>query len=107
VGTDGYRLGNIFERDLERAVFKKSPIKISKGKCNTCFAKYICGGGCYHENLGSTRSVFKPSECYCQMMQRSVELVAYMSSQLNEEDRAYMVNEKIIIRKPCPFDFPL
>ncbi len=105
VGMDGYRLGNIFDRDLERDVYQESPIKISK-KCYTCFARYICGGGCYHENLGSTGSVLEPSESYCRMMQRSVELVAYVSSQLSDEDRDYMANEEFIMRKPCPFDFP-
>ena len=105
VGTEGYRLGNIFDKELERDVYQESPIKLAK-ECYICFAKYICGGGCYHENLGATGLLIEPSESYCRMMQRLAELVAYVSSQLNEKDRIYMAKEKIIPRNPCLFDFP-
>ncbi|MDW7650928.1 MAG: nif11-like peptide radical SAM maturase [Bacillota bacterium] len=106
VGMDSYRLGNIFDRGLARDVYQKSLIKVSK-KCNTCFAKYICGGGCYHENLGFCGSVFEPSEKYCRVIRYSMKMVAYVSSQLSDEDRDYMISEKIIMCKPCHFDFPV
>jgi hypothetical protein len=57
---------------------------------------------CYHDNEGMTGSVFGPAEDSCRMIQRVMELVAYISSGLTDEDRTYLIEEKIIPREPCP-----
>jgi len=103
VGFKDYKLGNIFSGDLKREIYQTSPLKL-QNKCANCFAKYICAGACYHDNLGKTGSIFEPNEDRCALVKRSVELAAVICSQLNEEDKTYLTNEEIIAKKTCPFD---
>ena len=103
VGTDEYKLGSVFDNKLEREPYLKKAVNTRK-KCSECFAKYICGGGCYHDNLGCTESIFDPSENTCKLMQRTMELVSYISSNLSSDDKEYLVKEKIIPKKPLTMD---
>ena len=106
VGMSSYKLGNVHAPHLEKKSYLDSPIK-NNHKCAACFAKYICGGGCYHENLGGRGSLFGGSQQHCALMRRSVELISFLSTQLSEDDKTYLVKAGIIARTPCPFDFPV
>jgi uncharacterized protein len=75
-----------------------------QAKCANCFAKYLCAGGCYHDNVGISGSVFEPAEDMCALERRKAELAASISSRLTEDDRAYLVNEGILEKKSCPMD---
>jgi uncharacterized protein len=103
VGSEDYKLGDIFSGDLKREIYQTSPLKF-QNKCANCFAQYICAGGCYHDNLGKTGSIFEPNEDMCVLIRRSVELAAVICSQLNEDDKTYLDSEEIISKKQCPFD---
>lgn len=103
VGIEGQRLGDIYNGDLKREIYQVSPLR-SREKCANCFAKYLCGGGCYHDNLGTTGSVFEADEGLCAHIRRLTELAAAICCRLSEDDKAYLVKEKIISKKLCPLD---
>ena len=105
VGIREYRLGTVFDDTLERDKYLKSPIK-NVEECRSCFARYNCGGGCYHENVGASGAVNKPSRSWCRVMRRSVELATYISGQLTDDDKDYLLRQGIIRPQSCPFDFP-
>lgn len=104
VGDDVYRLGTVFSEGLNRDEFLKSPARVSP-TCSVCFARYVCAGGCLHDNLTSTGSAFTPAEDECRLRRRATELAAGIACRLNEDDRVYLVKDKIIPPKPCPLDF--
>jgi hypothetical protein len=54
--------------------------------------------------VGASGSVFEPAEDRCVLMRRWTELAASISSRLTEDDRVYLVKEKIIEKKDCPID---
>jgi uncharacterized protein len=103
VGVDEYKLGHIYNNKLERTPFLKKTVNTIE-KCSKCFAKYICAGWCYHDNKGSTGSVFEPSEDACQLMQKTMELTAYISCNLSENDKEYLIKEEIIPKKPLTME---
>ncbi len=103
VGSKAHRLGNIFSGDLDRDIYQTSALQF-QDECKNCFAKYLCAGGCYHDNLGTTGSIFEPNKDMCALMRCSVELAAVICSQLSDDDKTYLVKEKIIVKKTCPFD---
>ena len=105
VGTREYKLGSVFEEQPARDKYMNSPIRTVE-ECKNCFARYICGGGCYHENAGANGAADKPSVSYCRIMRRSVEMVAYIASQLTDDDRNYLSQSGIVRSQSCPFDFP-
>ncbi len=104
VGQEEYKLGSVFEKHLNREAYQKSPLTVNR-LCASCFAKYYCGGGCKHDNLGACGSVSEPSEDMCRLRHRELELSATVTSRLVDEDRAFLVKEDIFPPKPCPFDF--
>ncbi len=102
-GMEGQRLGDIFSEPLKREMYLTSLVTL-QDKCASCRAKYVCGGGCYHDNLGATGSVFECAEDMCVLWRRSTELAAAVCGRLSADDRAYLVKEQIIETKPCPTD---
>jgi uncharacterized protein len=103
VGSQDHKLGDIFSSDLKRDIYQNSSLTF-QNKCANCFAKYICAGGCYHDNLGETGSILDPNENMCTLIRYSVELAAVTCSRLNEDDKTYLVDKEIIAGKTCPFD---
>ncbi len=104
VGIDNYKLGNVFKNDLNREKYQKSPVTFVD-KCSKCLAKYLCAGGCKHDNIGACDSIFEPPEDMCRLTCRETELAAYIACQLTDEDRTFLAEHEIVPAKPCPFDF--
>lgn len=104
VGREEYKLGSIFEKELNREEYQKSPVMFNK-LCSVCFARYYCAGGCKHDNAGSCGAISQPSEDMCRIKCRELELAATVTSRLDSEDRAFLVDQDIFPPKPCPFDF--
>jgi len=51
VGIDSFKMGNVNGNNLlNREKFLLDNV-FDRKQCNTCWARYFCGGGCYHENL--------------------------------------------------------
>jgi len=104
VGKEEYKLGSIFEKKLNREEYQQSPVTVNK-ICASCFAKYYCGGGCKHDNAGSCGTISVPAEDMCRIRCRELELSGTVTSGLDYDDRAFLVEEDIFPPKPCPFDF--
>jgi uncharacterized protein len=104
VGIDEYKIGTVFEKELKRETYLKSPTKCIE-KCSECFAKYFCAGGCKHDNVGSCGSAFSPPETECYFIRQLFEFIAYTSSMLDSEDISFLRQNDIVPPKPCPFDF--
>ncbi len=104
VGMDEYRLGSIYDQDLNRGEYQKSPINVSE-VCGACFARYYCAGGCKHDNASSCGLVSTPDENMCRLKCRELELAATIISRLDTEDRAFLLEDKVFPPKPCLLDF--
>ena len=75
VGDPEFCMGNVFEGVLNekiRARFKNSCL-FTREKCEDCFAKYICSGGCNANNYHYNGDIDKPYEITCEMMKKRVE----------------------------------
>lgn len=104
VGMEEYKLGSIFNKHLDMGDYAKSPIEYVE-QCRNCFARYYCSGGCKYDNASSCGSAFSPSPKMCKLRCRELELAAYISCILDEKDCSFLIEQKIIPRKPCPLDF--
>jgi len=94
VGTSDQKLGDIFGGELARDDFQTSPVDRNP-ICRSCHAKYICSGGCYHDNAGKTGSLIQPDTERCGVTQRIAELAAAQACLLTEEETAYLEHEGI------------
>lgn len=104
VGQDEYKLGNVFQKNLNRGAYQESPVT-GNALCAACFAKYYCAGGCMHDHVGYSGSVAIPSEDICRLKRRELELAAVIACCLDHEDKKFLIEREIVTPKPCPLDF--
>ena len=74
-GDKDFRMGSVYEGKLDagiRAKFKNSCL-FTRKKCENCFAKFICSGGCSANNYHFNGDIDEPYEITCEMMRRRVE----------------------------------
>lgn len=90
-----YRLGHINDETLDREAYQVKPVG-SVAACSTCYSRYHCPGGCYHDNLNNTGSVFEPNETLCNVSRHMTELAAAISADLSDEDIAFLVAERLV-----------
>ena len=74
-GDADFKMGNVFEGKLDekiRGKFKNSCL-FTREKCDKCFAKFICSGGCSAANYNMNGDSNKPCAITCEMMKKRVE----------------------------------
>jgi len=98
VGTEEFKLGSVHAPDLDRGPYLRPSVDTMEG-CSECFARYLCGGGCYHDNAGRTGSAFGPAEDFCRLKRKTMELVVTIAGNLSDSDKEYLVDEGIIPKK--------
>ena len=74
-GDKNFRMGSVFEGITKpeiREKFKNSCL-FTRKKCEDCFAKFICSGGCSANNYHFNGDIDEPYETTCAMMKKRVE----------------------------------
>lgn len=79
VGNKDFLLGNIeqgIDNNKRERFFRASIFE--REKCTQCWAKYICGGDCYHNSYLSNGDILQPDKIYCDLMKALIEQVLDM-----------------------------
>ena len=79
-GDSKFRMGSVFEgitRPDTREKFKNSCL-FTRKKCENCFAKFICSGGCSANNYHYNGDIDEPYEITCAMMKKRVECAMHI-----------------------------
>ena len=74
-GDPDFRMGNVYEGKLDEAIrakFKKSCL-FTRKKCENCFAKFICSGGCSANNYHFNGDIDEPYDITCEMRKMRTE----------------------------------
>ncbi len=74
-GDKDFRMGSVFDGKLDENIrnkFKNSCL-FTRKKCDGCFAKFICSGGCSANNYHYNGDIDEPYEITCEMMKKRVE----------------------------------
>lgn len=89
VGHQDFLMGNIFQDEIENKKYIKN-FGFSQKKCVNCWSRYLCGGGCMHNNFLSSNSLYEPDEDTCRQIRRTIEMAIYVYNELNENDLAFL-----------------
>ena len=77
VGNEAYTLGNVNmpQPELDRNLTQKfySNNIFTNERCEKCWAKYFCGGGCPANNVNFNGGIQEPYEIACEMEKKRVE----------------------------------
>ncbi|WP_407702807.1 MULTISPECIES: SPASM domain-containing protein [Thiorhodovibrio] len=79
---DDYRAGEL--NDYHRAVVDNLPV------CRGCWARYLCGGGCFYDNQARTGDPHRPDAHFCQEIKTVCEDLIHGWSYLPDADRDYL-----------------
>ena len=80
-------MGNIYDGNLDiklRDKFKNSSLFTRKG-CETCFAKFLCSGGCAANNYNFCGDIDSPYQPTCQMMKKRLECAMHILAKRKEK----------------------
>ena len=93
VNDDTYKSGHVltgWDRSNYIKNVNERPI------CSTCWARYLCGGGCIYDNVTFNNELYKPFNKYCKIRKHMIALCAYINAVLSEDEKTKKVLENII-----------
>lgn len=76
VGKTEWCIGNIDGGlDMDKCdSFRRQAHVDARPSCRGCWARYVCGGGCYYHSAIVTGSMYEPDRIKCQLVKHLVEL---------------------------------
>lgn len=84
VGNEDFKIGTVFEGITKPEVvgdFKKTNV-MTKEKCQECWAKYYCSGGCHANAYNFNNDINIPYEIGCEMEKKRVECAISIKANL-------------------------
>ena len=86
VGQGEYKVGTVFtgvQRPQVGESFRSAHI-VSKEKCQNCWAKLYCSGGCHANALAKNGDLFLPDELGCEIQRQRLECAIAIHVRANE-----------------------
>lgn len=85
VGNTMFRMGSVLAEELTftlTKVFKEANLG-GKEACQTCFARYHCGGGCHANHWLLNHDLLQPDRLSCELIRKRLECALFLA--VNEE----------------------
>lgn len=82
VGHQSYRLGDVWHGITNHRLvesFRQAHV-YNKDSCRTCWARFLCGGGCHAQAVLAGGSLLKPNPLTCRIVQARLEGALYYRS---------------------------
>ncbi|MBW2052118.1 MAG: SPASM domain-containing protein, partial [Deltaproteobacteria bacterium] len=67
---------------FEKWILSQGQFRIDNEDCRNCFAKMLCGGGCYAESFNNTGTLRALDEISCAFVRETVKINLYYISQI-------------------------
>ena len=92
LGLEGFDIGNVktgfdaakYER-FEEWILSRGQLRIENERCRNCYAKLICGGGCYAVSYDKTGRLDPYPESWCRYVREKVKIDLYYISRMRKE----------------------
>ncbi len=89
VGNPDFVMGNFYGTISNEQFCKYRDLSIyRRQKCKKCWARYACGGDCYHNSYIKHGSLFIPDDSYCELILQIVECVTAYVNQYKMKNRS-------------------
>ena len=79
-GDNKWKMGSVFEGKLDETIRSKfaESCLFTRKKCENCFAKFICSGGCSANNYHYNGDIEEPYAMTCAMMKKRIECAMHI-----------------------------
>ncbi len=86
-GTLGMKLGSLDEGINEEIRQRYLNLEVSQKKiCRDCWARYLCGGGCYYSAFITNGDIDQPDPAICELVKHLSELSVVFLNEIQERD---------------------
>ena len=81
VGNDAFRMGSVSSAAQEEAIVNQFTVANQGGKaaCQTCFARYHCGGGCHANHWLLNHDLLQPDQLSCELIRKRLECALFLA----------------------------
>ncbi len=88
-GMPDWSLGDIENGIDERKVreFFREAYVDNRESCRGCWARYLCGGGCYYHSVMTSGSMYVPDDAKCRLVKHIIELAVVFADHLASRDQ--------------------
>lgn len=88
VGNEDFKLGNVNENTVDISIYNKfsNANVYNKDKCNQCWAKFYCSGGCHANAYNFNKDIYIPYSVGCEMEKKRIECALTIQAKLMEEE---------------------
>ncbi|HXL04105.1 MAG TPA: thioether cross-link-forming SCIFF peptide maturase [Bacillota bacterium] len=86
VGKPEFRMGDVFRGSLDPGIisqFRHAHI-YNKSGCGTCWARFICSGGCHAAAYGSSADILVPDKVACAIQKKRIECALTAQAMLKD-----------------------
>lgn len=80
IGQQSFYLGNVSSTSLNKIIkdgFADNNLA-GKAECQSCWARYYCGGGCHANNYFANGTLSRPASLSCRMHRKRIEQAIYL-----------------------------
>lgn len=98
IGKSGWQIGHVdtgFDKE-RRGQFASLTVD-SREPCCRCFARYICGGGCYYQAVLANGDIAQPDAVKCELIRFLTQLAIRLVAALRDE------YPQVLAALPTPF----
>ncbi|GAB6087982.1 thioether cross-link-forming SCIFF peptide maturase [Alkaliphilus crotonatoxidans] len=88
VGNDSFKIGSVMDQSLDQGLyytFAEAHV-YNKEKCNSCWAKFYCSGGCHANAYHFNHDINIPYDIGCEMEKKRIESALMIQAKLSEEE---------------------
>jgi len=104
VGAQAFRMGNVHTGEFCRDEFLRSPL-VENPECASCWARYLCGGNCQHDNAAATGDPLRPDPRSCADRRARIECAIHAIDCLSGQNRCWLAELGIMEEQKCTVDF--
>jgi len=88
VGNKDFKMGNVYTGEFDediKATFENSNV-YTKKKCEDCFAKFYCSGGCCANAYNFNKDINEPYDLACEFEKKRVECAIAIKAKIAEKE---------------------
>lgn len=92
MGRKEFLLGNLrdgIDRERQTEFLSMAHLK-RKEECQGCWARFFCGGGCYHETVVRNGTVTEPPLHYCKWLRQWIEIGLKAYVRISEDNPSFI-----------------
>ena len=86
VGKPEFRMGDVLAKSLDPGIisdFRNAHV-YNKTGCGTCWARFICSGGCHAAAYGSSANILAPDKVACAIQKKRIECALTAQAMLKD-----------------------